>query len=242
MVKLVEGLEDRIGPVDCALFASCTVPNVARYLRFPDVKLHVHLPDSWRCIETCKVLGLQPLLDNCGSMSLSQYIHRSSHRRRSFSSRVNFLILEASICIGSGIDVLVMLDFVGIATFARYGSEIDRHSCRLSKSRLSHRTACVMAFDKEVGSSRFRSKSLISSRSLHRNALLSALSSQLTLQASCRNSIAYTEAARDRCWSDRNLVVAVRARSVSPKVLVNSARNASRSVNSGVFFSNNGEN
>ena len=66
MVKQVEGLEDRIGPVDCALFASRTVPNVAGHLLFPDVKLSVHLPDSWRCIETCKVLGLQPLLDNCG--------------------------------------------------------------------------------------------------------------------------------------------------------------------------------
>ena len=152
------------------------------------------------------------------------------------------MILEASICIGSGIDVVVMLDFIGIAASARYGPEIDRRSCRLSKSRLSHRTACVMASDKEVGSGRFRSKSLTSSRSPHRNALISALSSQSTSQASCQNSAAYTEAARDRCWSDRNLVVAVRARSVSPKVLVNSARNASRSVNSGEFVSNNGEN
>ena len=66
MVKQVEGLEDRIGPVDCALFASRRVPNVAGHLRFPDVKLRVYLPVSWRYIETCKVLGLQPLLDNCG--------------------------------------------------------------------------------------------------------------------------------------------------------------------------------
>ena len=152
------------------------------------------------------------------------------------------MILEASICIGSGIDVVVMLDFIGITASARYGPEIDRRSCRLSKSRLSHRTACVMASDKEVGSGRFRSKSLTSSCSPHRNALISALSSQSTSQASCQNSVAYTEAARDRCWSDLNLVVAVRARSVSPKVLVNSARNASRSVNNGEFVSNNGEN
>ena len=66
MVKQVEGLEDRIAPVDYALFVSYTVLNVAGHLRFPDVKLHVHLPDLWRCIETCKVLGLQPFLDNCG--------------------------------------------------------------------------------------------------------------------------------------------------------------------------------
>ena len=66
MVKQVEGSEDRIEPVDCALFASRKIPNVAGYLRFLDVKLRVHLPDSWRCIETYKVLGLQPLLDNCG--------------------------------------------------------------------------------------------------------------------------------------------------------------------------------
>ena len=152
------------------------------------------------------------------------------------------MILKASICIGSSIDVVVMLDFVGIAASARYGPEIDRRFCRLSKSRLSHHTACVMASDKEVGSGRFRSKSLTSSRSPHRNALISALSSQSTLQASCRNSAAYTEAAHNRCWSDRNLVVAVRARFVSPKVLVNSARNALRAVNSGEFVSNNGEN
>ena len=95
------------------------------------------------------------------------------------------MILEASICIGSGIDVVVVLDFVGIAASARYGPEIDRRSCRLSKSRLSHRTACVMASDKEVGSDRFRSKSLTSSRSPHQNALISALSSQSTSQASC---------------------------------------------------------
>ena len=69
------------------------------------------------------------------------------------------MILEASICIGSGIDVVVLLDFVGIAASARYGPEIDRRSCRLSKSRLSHRTACVMASDKEVELGRFRSKS-----------------------------------------------------------------------------------
>ena len=152
------------------------------------------------------------------------------------------MILKASIYIGSSIDVVVMLDFVGIAASARYGPEIDRRSCRLSKSRLSHRTTYVMASDKEVGSGRFRSKSLTSSRSPHRNALISALSFQSTSQASCRNSAAYTKAARDRCWSDRNLVVAVRARSVSPKVLVNSTRIASRSVNSREFFSNNGEN
>ena len=66
MVKQIEGSEDRIGPIDCALFASCTVSNVAGHLRFLDVKLRVHLPDSWRCIKTCKVLGLQPLLNNCG--------------------------------------------------------------------------------------------------------------------------------------------------------------------------------
>ena len=152
------------------------------------------------------------------------------------------MILEASICIGSDIDVVVVLDFVGIAASVWYGLEITRRSCRLSKSRLSHHTACVMASDKEIGSGRFRSKSLTSSRSPHRNALISALSFQSTSQASCRNSAAYIEAARDRCWSDRNLVVAVRARSVSPKVLVNFARNASRSVNKGEFFSNNGEN
>ena len=152
------------------------------------------------------------------------------------------MILEASICIGSGIDVMVVLDFVGIATSPRYGPEIDRRSCRLSKSRLSHCTACMMASDKEIGSSRFRSKSLTSSRSSHRNALISALSSQSTSQASCQNSAAYAEATCDYCWSDRNLVVAVRARSISPKILVNSAKNASRSVNSGEFFSNNGKN
>ena len=99
-----------------------------------------------------------------------------------------------------------------------------------------------MASDKEVGSGRFRSKSLTSSRSPHQNALISALSSQSTLQASCQNSAAYTEATHDCCWSDHNLVVVVQARSVSPKVLVNSAKNASRFVNSGEFFSNNGEN
>ena len=137
---------------------------------------------------------------------------------------------------------MVVLDFVGIAASARYGPESDCRSCRLSKSWLSHRIACVMASDKEVRSGRFRSKSLTSSRSPHRNALISALSSQSTSQPSCRNSTAYIEAARDRCWSDCNLVVAVRARSVSPKVLVNSARNASRFINSGEFFSNNGEN
>ena len=109
------------------------------------------------------------------------------------------MIFEASICIGSSIDVVIVLDFVGIAASARYGLEIDRCSCRLSKSRLSHCTACVMASDKEVGSGRFRSKSLTSSSSLYWNALTSALSSQLTSQASCRNSTAYTEAARDRC-------------------------------------------
>ena len=152
------------------------------------------------------------------------------------------MILKASIYIGSGIDVVVVLDFVGIAASARYGPKIDRRSCRLSKSRLSHRIACVMASDKEIGSGRFRSKSLTSSRSPHQNALISALSSQLTSQASCGNFAAYTEAARDRCWSDHNLVVAVRARFVSPKILVNSARNASRSVNSREFFFNNGEN
>ena len=137
---------------------------------------------------------------------------------------------------------MVVLDFVGIAASTRYGPEIDRHSCRLSKSRLSHCTACVMASDKEVGSGRFRSKSLTSSRSLHRNVLISALSSQSTSQASCRNSAAYIEATRDRCWSDHNLVVAVQAQFVLSKVLVSSARNASRSVNNGEFFSNNGEN
>ena len=109
------------------------------------------------------------------------------------------MILEASICIDSGIDVVVMLDFVGIATSARYGPKIGRHSFRLLKNRLSHRTAYVMASDKEVGSSRFRSKSLTLSRSPHRNALISALSPQLTSQASCRNSAAYIEATRDRC-------------------------------------------
>ena len=66
MVKQVEDSEDRIGPVDYALFANHTVPNVAGHLRFPDVKLCVHLLDLWRCIETCKVLGLQPLLDKSG--------------------------------------------------------------------------------------------------------------------------------------------------------------------------------
>ena len=137
---------------------------------------------------------------------------------------------------------MVVLDFVDIAASARYDPEIDRRFCCLSKSRLSHHTTCVMAFHKEVGSGRFRNKSLTSSRSPHWNALISALSSQSTSQASCRNSVVYTKAARDRCWSDRNLVVAVRARSVSPKVLVNSARNASRSINSEEFFSNNGEN
>ena len=152
------------------------------------------------------------------------------------------MILEASICIGSGIDVVVVLDFIGIVASARYSPEIERCSCRFSKNQLLHRTACVMASDKEVRSGRFRSRSLMSSRSPHRNALISALSFQSTSQASCRNSVAYTEAARNRCWSDHNLVVAVRARSVSPKVLVNSARNASRSVNSGEFFSNNSEN
>ena len=80
---------------------------------------------------------------------------------------------------------MVGLDFVGIAASARYGPEIDRRSCRLSKSRLSHRTACLMASNKEVGLGRFRSKSLTSSRSPYRNALISALSSQSTLQASC---------------------------------------------------------
>ena len=137
---------------------------------------------------------------------------------------------------------MVVLNFVSIASSAWYGLEIDGRSCHLSKSRLSHCTACVMAYDKEVGSGRFISKSLTSSRSRHRNALISALSSQSTSQASCQHFAAYIEATRDRCWSDHNLVVAVRARSVSPKVLVNSARNASRSVNSGEFFSNNGEN
>ena len=109
------------------------------------------------------------------------------------------MILEASICIGSGIDVVVVLDFVGIAASARYGSEIDHCSCRLSKSRLSHHTGCVMASNKEVESGRFRSKSLTSSRSPHRNALISALSSQSTSQASCQNSAAYTKAICDRC-------------------------------------------
>ena len=104
---------------------------------------------------------------------------------------------------------MVVLDFVGIVASARYGSKIDRRSCRLSKNRLSHRTTCVMASDTKVGLGRFRSKSLISSRSPHRKALISALSSQSTSQASCRNFAIYTEAARDRCWSDRNLVVAV---------------------------------
>ena len=149
-------------------------------------------------------------------------------------------MLEASICIGSGIDVI--LDFVGIAASTRYGPEINRCSCRLSKSQLSHHVACVMASDKEVGPGRFRSKSLTSSRSPHQNALISALSSQSTSQASCQNSVAYTEATRNHCWSDRTLVIAVRAQFISPKVLVNSARNASRSVNSREFFSNNGEN
>ena len=69
------------------------------------------------------------------------------------------MILEASICIGSGIDVVVMLDFIGIAASAWYGPEINLRSCRPLKSRLSHRTACVMTSDKEVGSGRFRSKS-----------------------------------------------------------------------------------
>ena len=137
---------------------------------------------------------------------------------------------------------MVVFDFVGITASAWYGPEIDRRSCRLSKSWLSHRTACVMAFKKEVGSGRFRSKSLTSSRSPHQNTLISALSSQSTSQTSCQNSAAYTKAACDRCWSDRNLVVTIRAQSVSSKVLVNSARNASRSVNSGEFFSNNGKN
>ena len=94
---------------------------------------------------------------------------------------------------------MVVLDFVGIVASAWYGPEIDRRSCRLSKSRLLHRTACVMASDKEVGLGRFRSNSLTSSRSPHRNILISALLSQSTLQASCQNSAAYTEAARDRC-------------------------------------------
>ena len=152
------------------------------------------------------------------------------------------MILEASICIGLDIDVVVVLDFVGIAASAWYGPEIDHRSYRLSKSRLSHRTTCIMASDKEVGSGRFRNKSLTSSRRPHQNALISALSSQSTSQARYQNSATYIEAARDRCWSDCNLVVAVRAGSVSSKVLVNSARNASRSVNSREFFSNNGEN
>ena len=67
---------------------------------------------------------------------------------------------------------MVVLDFVGIAASAQYGPEIDCRSCRLSKSWLSHRTTCVMASDKEVGSGEFRSKSLTSSRSPHRNALI----------------------------------------------------------------------
>ena len=109
------------------------------------------------------------------------------------------MIFEASIYIGLGIDVVVVLDFVGIGASAWYSPEIDCRSYCLSKSRLSHCTACVMASDIEVGSGRFRSKSLTSSRSSHRNALISALSSQSTSQASCQNSTAYTEAARDRC-------------------------------------------
>ena len=39
IVKQGEASEERTGPVDCASFASCTVPTVAGHRRFPSFQL-----------------------------------------------------------------------------------------------------------------------------------------------------------------------------------------------------------
>ena len=57
----------------------------------------------------------------------------------------------------------------------------------------------MMALDKDVGLGRFSNKFLMSSRSLHWNALISALSSESTSFARSQNFVAYVEAARDYC-------------------------------------------
>jgi hypothetical protein len=90
-----------------------------------------------------------------------------------------------------------------------------------------------MASDTVVGLGKFSNKVLISSWSPHWNMVMRAVLFQLRSHASCWNSATYAEAGRDRCCSVRSFVVAIKARSLSPNVLLNSSKNCSRSARSG---------
>ncbi len=102
--------------------------------------------------------------------------------------------------------------------------------------------AWVIASDKVTGFGKFSNNVLISSRRPHRNMVMRAVSFQSRSHAICWNSATYVEAGRDRCCSERSFVVAIRARSLSPNVLLNSSKNWSRFARSGEFFSNSDEN
>ncbi len=119
---------------------------------------------------------------------------------------------------------------------------INRHSCRCSNSRLSQSIAWVMAFDKVVGLGKFSNKILISLRSPHQNMVMKAVSFQSRSHASCWNFAMYVEVGRDHYCSVRSFVVAIRAQSLSPNVLLNSSKNWSRFARSGKSFSNNDKN
>ena len=56
IVKQGEASEKKIGLVDCALFASCTVPTVARHRRFLSLQLPSMALNLLWCIETCVAL------------------------------------------------------------------------------------------------------------------------------------------------------------------------------------------
>jgi len=98
-----------------------------------------------------------------------------------------------------------------------------------------------MASDRVVGLGKFSNKVLISSRNPHRNMVMIVVSFQSKSHASYWNFATYAEAGRDRC-SVRSFVVAIRVRSLSLNVLLNSSKNWSRSARIGESFSNNDEN
>jgi hypothetical protein len=103
-----------------------------------------------------------------------QYKYKSSLYRQSFSFYDRFLNLEESICIGPNIDALIDACFHRIIASALYGPCVERCSYWCLNNRLSHCTACIMAFVTINGLYKFKTKSLTSSCNLHQNALIGA--------------------------------------------------------------------
>jgi hypothetical protein len=77
------------------------------------------------------------------------------------------LNLEESICIGSGIDVLVGACLQGIIDSTFYGPSVECRSYRRSNNQLSHCITCVIASVNVNGLGKFKSKLLTLSLNHH---------------------------------------------------------------------------